>query len=155
MVARATGEERDANALEAELRGNTLRVYWYMLQQSKPVGVREVQRALGMSSPSVASHHLSKLLDLDLIAKQTDNSYELKQIVKVGTLRNFVAYRGVLLPRYAFVAFFFTAFTLAYLAIVLFTPIGPFDRYAAMALGIVGSLFGWFETYRLWRIKLV
>lgn len=154
-MASATGEERDTQDLEAELRGNTLRVYWYMLQQSKPVGVREVQRALGMSSPSVASHHLSKLLDLDLIAKQTDNSYELKQIVKVGTLRNFVAYRGVLLPRYAFVAFFFTAFTIAYLVIAFLVPVSPFDRYVATALGIVGALFGWFETYRLWRIKLV
>ena len=154
-MACVTGEERDTQNLEAELRGNTLRVYWYMLQQSKPVGVREVQRALGMSSPSVASHHLSKLLDLDLIAKQTDNSYELKQIVKVGTLRNFVAYRGVLLPRYAFVAFFFTAFTITYLIVSLFVPVGPFDRYIATALGIVGALFGWYETYRLWRIKLV
>ena len=154
-MASVTGEERDTQDLEAELRGNTLRVYWYMLQQSKPVGVREVQRALGMSSPSVASHHLSKLLDLDLIAKQTDNSYELKQIVKVGTLRNFVAYRGVLLPRYAFVAFFFTAFTITYLIVSLFVPVGPFDRYIATALGIVGALFGWYETYRLWRIKLV
>ncbi len=155
MVVCVTGEEKDAQDLEAELRGNTLRVYWYMLQQSKPVGVREVQRALGMSSPSVASHHLSKLLDLDLIAKQTDNTYELKQIVKVGTLRNFVAYRGVLLPRYAFVAFFFTAFTIAYLVIAVFAPVSTFDRYVALALGIVGALFGWFETYRLWRIKLV
>ncbi|MHA1905387.1 MAG: ArsR family transcriptional regulator, partial [Candidatus Thorarchaeota archaeon] len=107
------GESSDPTHLEAELRGNTLRVYWYMIQQSVPVGVREIQRALGMSSPSVASHHLSKLLDLELIDKRFDNSYELKRIIKVGVLRNFVGYRGVLLPRYAFVAFFFTAFTLA------------------------------------------
>jgi DNA-binding transcriptional ArsR family regulator len=155
FVARDTGEDRDTQDLEADLRGNTLRVYWYMLQQSKPVGVREVQRALGMSSPSVASHHLTKLLDLDLVTKQSDNSYELKQIVKVGTLRNFVAYRGVLLPRYAFVAFFFTAFTMAYLVLTIIVPVSPFDRYVALALGVVGALFGWFETYRLWRIKLV
>ncbi|MHA2207510.1 MAG: hypothetical protein ACXABC_16780, partial [Candidatus Thorarchaeota archaeon] len=145
------GESSDPNHLEAELRGNTLRVYWYMIQQSVPVGVREIQRALGMSSPSVASHHLSKLLDLELIDKRFDNSYELKRIIKVGVLRNFVGYRGVLLPRYAFVAFFFTAFTLAYSIIALFIPIGLFDRLIAIAVGLVGSIFAWFETYRLWR----
>ncbi|MHA2188483.1 MAG: hypothetical protein ACW99V_09630 [Candidatus Thorarchaeota archaeon] len=149
------GESSDPNHLEAELRGNTLRVYWYMIQQSVPVGVREIQRALGMSSPSVASHHLSKLLDLELIDKRFDNSYELKRIIKVGVLRNFVGYRGVLLPRYAFVAFFFTAFTLAYSIIALFIPIGLFDRLIAIAVGLVGSIFAWFETYRLWRLKLV
>ncbi|MHA2240157.1 MAG: hypothetical protein ACXACE_01000 [Candidatus Thorarchaeota archaeon] len=147
------GESSDPTHLEAELRGNTLRVYWYMIQQSVPVGVREIQRALGMSSPSVASHHLSKLLDLELIDKRFDNSYELKRIIKVGVLRNFVGYRGVLLPRYAFVAFFFTAFT--YSIIALFIPIGLFDRLIAIAVGLVGSIFAWFETYRLWRLKLV
>jgi DNA-binding transcriptional ArsR family regulator len=101
-----------------------------MLQQGQSVGVREVQRAIGMSSPSVSSHHLNKLVDMDLIKKLPDNSYELKRVVKVGILRNFVAYRGVL------------------------APIGLFDRYIAIAVGIVGALFAWFETYRLWKIKL-
>ncbi|MHA2262129.1 MAG: LexA family protein [Candidatus Thorarchaeota archaeon] len=70
------GESSDSSHLEAELRGNTLRVYWYMIQQGEPVGVREIQRALGMSSPSVANHHLSRLLDLELIDKRLDNSYD-------------------------------------------------------------------------------
>ena len=48
------GEKKSEIDLEPELRGNTLRVYWYMLQQGKSVGVREVQRAISMSSPSVA-----------------------------------------------------------------------------------------------------
>ncbi len=148
------GENSLETELEPDLRGNTLRVYWYMLQQGQSVGVREVQRAIGMSSPSVSSHHLNKLVDMDLIAKQPDNSYELKRVVKVGILRNFVAYRGVLLPRYSFVALFFTVYTVAYIALTMVTPIGLFDRYIAIAVGIVGALFAWFETYRLWKIKL-
>jgi len=147
-------EKKSDIDLEPELRGNTLRVYWYMLQQGKSVGVREVQRAIGMSSPSVASHHLTKLVDLDLVEKMPDNSYDLKKIVKVGVLRNFITYRGLLLPRYAFVAFFFTAFTLAYITLTLITPIGIFDRYIAIAVGFAGAMYAWYETHRLWKLKL-
>ncbi|MHA2056730.1 MAG: hypothetical protein ACW979_03780, partial [Candidatus Thorarchaeota archaeon] len=90
-----SSDERD---LEPELRGNTLRVYWYMLSQDSSVGVREVQRAIDMSSPSVASHHLTKLESLELVEKNPDNSYQLIKFVKVGVLQNFIAFRGVLLP---------------------------------------------------------
>jgi len=97
------GESPIEMAIEPELRGNTLRVYWYMLTSNESVGVREVQRALNMSSPSVASHHLTKLVSLDLVEQLSDNTYKVKQIVKVGVLQNFIGFRGRFLPRYAFV----------------------------------------------------
>jgi len=111
------GESPIEMAIEPELRGNTLRVYWHMLTHNKSVGVREVQRALNMSSPSVASHHLTKLVSLDLVEQLSDNTYKVKQIVKVGVLQNFIGFRGRFLPRYAFVAMFFTSYTLAYLVL--------------------------------------
>jgi hypothetical protein len=141
--------------VEPDLRGNTLRVYWYMLTKNEPVGVREVQRALGMSSPSVAVHHLRKLVSLELSTQLPDNSYELTKIVKVGVLRNFVAYRGILLPRYMFIALFFTMYTITYLILTLIAPIGIFDRLVAFGVGAIGAIFAWFESYRLWRLKLV
>ncbi|MFW9891055.1 MAG: hypothetical protein ACFFFO_02565, partial [Candidatus Thorarchaeota archaeon] len=110
-------EQSDDNTIESELRGNTLQVYWYMLSQNEPVGVREVQRAVGMSSPSVASHHLTKLVSLELVEKKPDNSYEVSRVVKVGVLRNFIEFRGRFLPRYVFVAIFFTAYTIAYVVL--------------------------------------
>ncbi|TFG14278.1 hypothetical protein EU537_03600 [Candidatus Thorarchaeota archaeon] len=145
----------DSLEMESELRGNTLRVYWYMIQQNEPVGVREVQKALNMSSPSVASHHLNKLINLDLAQKMRDNSYGLIEIVKVGVLRNFVGYRGRLLPRYSFIAVFFTVFTVVYGALTFVMPIGFFDRMIALVLGFIGAVFSWVETYRLWNLKIV
>ena len=143
-------EERD---LEPELRGNTLRVYWYMLSKNSSVGVREVQRAIGMSSPSVASHHLGKLESLELIQKNPDNTYELRKLVKVGILQNFIAFRGVMLPRYSFVAIFFSVYTLGYFLMTLGIPLGQFDRYIGLGVGVAGAIFAWFETYRLWKLK--
>lgn len=146
--------QSDENEIESVLRGNTLRVYWYMLSQNESVGVREVQRAIGMSSPSVASHHLSKLVSLELVEKRPDNSYEVSRVVKVGVLRNFINFRGRFLPRYVFVAIFFSAYTIAYLALTLIAQSGPYDRLIAIAIGVIGALFAWVESIRLWKLKL-
>jgi predicted DNA-binding transcriptional regulator len=54
-----TPREFDLAFLESALKGKTLIVYWYLLQQpTHTVGIREVQRALGFSSPSIAVHPL-------------------------------------------------------------------------------------------------
>jgi predicted DNA-binding transcriptional regulator len=48
----------DLAFLESELKGKTLLVYWHLLKSpGLKVGVREVQRKLGFSSPSVAVYH--------------------------------------------------------------------------------------------------
>lgn len=148
------GEKPEETSMDPDLRGNTLRVYWYMLNQNESVGVREVQRAIGMSSPSVASHHLSKLVSLDLVEQLPDNTYRVKQVVKVGVLRNFIEFRGRFLPRYTFVAIFFTMYTLAYLVLCSIAPLNLFDRYVALAIGIIGAIFAWWESIRLWKLKL-
>lgn len=147
-------EQSDENAIESELRGNTLRVYWYMLSQNESAGVREIQRAMGMSSPSVASHHLSKLVSMEIVEKLPDNSYKVSQVVKVGVLKNFINFRGRFLPRYVFVAIFFSAYTLAYLALTLIAQPGVYDRFIAIAIGVIGALFAWVESVRLWKLKL-
>jgi DNA-binding transcriptional ArsR family regulator len=147
-------ELSDEKSIESELRGNTLRVYWYMLSQNEAVGVREVQRAIGMSSPSVASYHLTKLVSLELVEKRFDNSYEVSRVVKVGVLRNFIDFRGRFLPRYVFVAIFFSAYTLAYIALSYIAYPSLFDRYIAVGIGVIGALFAWIESIRLWKLKL-
>ncbi len=63
-------EVEDEEKLAAELKGNTLRVYLYVLKSAGNVGVREVQRALGFSSPTLAVYHLDKLAELGLMEKR-------------------------------------------------------------------------------------
>ena len=82
--------ELDPVLLESLLKGKTLIVYWYLLQQpSHTVGIREVQRSLGFSSPSIAVHHLEKRQDLGLVQKKVTGEYVLEEEVKVGILRFF------------------------------------------------------------------
>ena len=49
------------NADDEELEGITLDVYLHVVKKGKPVGPRDVMKAVNLSSPSVAYRHLQKL----------------------------------------------------------------------------------------------
>ena len=139
----------DINAkIEYELRGKTLKVYLYVLKQGKPVGVREVQRELGFSSPSVAFHHIEKLTRLGIIEQDSTGDYVLSKKVDPGILQAFVNVGRFSLPRLGFYAVFFTTVAVAYLVI----DRNLLDLYAVV--GTVGAAAAfWFETVRTWRRK--
>jgi predicted DNA-binding transcriptional regulator len=145
--------EPDQKEIEAQLKGNTLRIYWYLLKagHGKPIGIRQVQRDIGLSSPSVATHHLEKLRGLKLLEKIPSGEYVLVNEVKVGVLGNFVNLVGLMLPRYLFYSTLFTTMLLAY---VLVYPIdlSP-HNLMALIFGSIASLTSWAETIRVWRNK--
>jgi predicted DNA-binding transcriptional regulator len=146
--------EFDSAFLESELKGKTLLVYWYLLQQSThTVGVREVQRALGFSSPSIAVHHLQKLQDLGLVEKKGTGEYVLEGEVKVGILRFFTRLGRFLVPRYLFYSVLFTTMLTVYLVLCLIGQIAP--SFYAVSFGGLGLLIFWVETFRLWRARPV
>jgi nitrate reductase gamma subunit len=97
------------------LTGNTAQIYRYAIKQRKPIGVREVQRALKLSSPTLAAYHLDKLEEAGLL-KQTPDGYVVEKLV----LENFVRLRQLLLPKYLF---YFAIFATAVLfQMTLFRP---------------------------------
>lgn len=142
----------DLSILESALKGKTLLVYWYLLQDpTSTVGVRQVQRALGFSSPSIAVHHLGKLEDLGLVRKKMTGEYVLQEEVKVGILRFFTRLGRFLVPRYLFYSVLFSTTLTIYLASCHLGQIAP--SFYAVMFGLIASLIFWFETIRLWRTK--
>jgi hypothetical protein len=140
----------DKKKIDAELRGNTLRVYLYVLKlRGNTVGVRQVQRALGFSSPTLAVHHLEKLRDLGLLAKESAE-YRLIQEVDVGIFRHFVRMGDVFVPRQMIYAVAFTILLTYYLfqLVVL-----NFYSIYALILAVTATVTMWFETIRAWREK--
>lgn len=140
--------EIDSEKVASELKGNTLRVYWYVLNASgHVVGVREVQRALDFSSPTLALYHLDKLKDLGLVAKES-GEYRLVKEVKVDILKQFMRVGRVFVPRFALYAALFTAL-LAYYIIRI--TILDFYTVFGLIFGGGGSAIFWFETVKTWR----
>jgi len=116
------------------------------------MGVREVQRALHFSSPSVAHHHLEQLLELGLVQKQDiGGHYSLVSEVKIGVLRHFVKLGKLLFPRYFFYAVFSTTFYIIYLA-VLMENLSRENLFIAFFGAIVSAIF-WYEAARIWLSK--
>ena len=142
----------DLAVIESQLKGKTLLVYWYMLRSSRSsVGVREVQRALGFSSPSVAAHHLNKLLSLEVIDQKGTGEYFITQEVKVGLLRFFTRLGRFLVPRYLFYSVWLSTMLIVYL--VFYGLNGSIHNIAAIIFGVIACLILWFETVRLWKEK--
>jgi hypothetical protein len=83
------------------LRGTTLEVYRYLLKKSRPMGTREVQRALKLSSPSLSVYHLSKLEEVGLL-KRVNGNYVVDRVI----LEDTVKISRFLVPRYLFYAIF-------------------------------------------------
>jgi len=142
----------DETRLEYELRGKAWRVYWFLLKNGRPVSVREVQRALHYSSPSVAQHHLEQLRNLGLVEKQNvGGDYALVGEVKIGVLRHFVKLGRLLFPRYFFYAIFSTTFYLAYLIMLVQT--WTRENIFIAVFGAVVSIIFWYEAVRIWRLR--
>ncbi len=140
--------EAERARVDYELRGKTLQVYLYLLKYGRAVGVREIQKELGFSSPSVAFHHLDKLVDLGVVEKDQYARYVLARKVDSGILHSFVSIGGLTLPRLGFYAAFFSTIAFAYL---LFNR-NSLDLYAL--LGTVGGVaVFWYEAWRVWRRK--
>lgn len=140
---------RTQGMVDAELKGNTLRVYVYALKKRK-VGVREVQRALLMSNPSLAQYHLNKLRELGLVS-ENNGEYEVAGEVKVDVMRDFLRLGTLIVPRFVFYAAIFTVFAV-YLSFVGYAYFGlvPVLPWFSFALTAAAVMF-WYEAIRAWR----
>ena len=142
----------DETKFEYALRGKAWKVYWLLLKSGRPISVREVQRALHFSSPSVANHHLEQLRELGLVQKQdVGGHYFLVNEVKIGVLRHFVKLGKLLFPRYFFYAVFSTSFYIAYLLVLMqgFTR----ENLFILSFGAIVSAIFWYEAFRIWSMR--
>ena len=119
-------------------------IYRLMLKANRPLGIREVQRTLNLSSPSVAQYHLSKLEHAGLLRREKGN-----YVVNKVMLENCVMVSRFLVPRYLF----YSAFSVAVLLIevTLFRPevLNREFFFATAAITIFIVIFC-FETVKVW-----
>jgi hypothetical protein len=134
--------------LASELRGNTLRVYWYLINSANSsIGPRDVQRKLDFSSPNLAVYHLDKLVDLGIVEKIA-GEYHVTRIVDVGVLKQFTKIRGFFFPRQIIYASMWT--TLLVFFIYEFRAVNFYSVFALL-FGLLGAGILWFEALSNWR----
>ena len=130
-----------------EIKGNTLKVYLYLLKHG-PSELRDIQRGVGLSSPSLASYHLGKLSESGFV---TQNEYGIYSAVKESSdkvLEGYARIGSAVVPQFFFFAVLFTIllafFSFATLYLSGFTPF-------LVAVSIAMVIVFWYETLRLWR----
>jgi len=109
---------RDLNRDEIvkNLNGRTLMVYFILLNK-KFIGVRDLQRQLNLSSPSVAKYHLDKLVNLSLVENR-NGIYHLERKADLPLLTSWVLIGKRLIPRAIFAAIFFTFLFISYIIFI-------------------------------------
>jgi DNA-binding transcriptional ArsR family regulator len=126
--------------VEDVLKGTTFKVYKFVLKSKRPVGIRETQRGLKLSSPTLASYHLEKLREAGLL-KQCMQGYEPNRIF----LKTMIRLRSTLIPRYFFYSIFFILSLIVEL--VIFKPsISTREYFFAVGVIFVASVAFIYET---------
>lgn len=115
-----------------------------MLKSSKPLGIREVQRALNLSSPSVAQYHLSKLEQAGLVKREVGN-----YVVNRVLLDSCVKINRFIIPRYLFYSVF--SAVILFLELTILKPAVFSSNYFFFAVATaVFFLIFCYETVRVW-----
>ena len=87
-------------------------------------------------------------MDLGLV-ENIYGDYKLVKEVKVGVLRQFVTFGGVMLPRYLFYAVLMTTMLVTYL---IQSPLYPTrETFTTIIMGLVPNVILWYETIKIWR----
>lgn len=130
-----------------EIKGNTLRTYLYLLR-SGTSELREVQRALELSTPSLAAYHLGKLVEAGYVSQDERGRYMITWDATKDLLEGYVRIGTVVFPQLFFFSILFTAVVGFFAAMSLFNAayVSPL-----VAGSVVMIATFWYETSRVWR----
>ena len=127
------------------LKGTALEIYRFMLKARRPLGIRELQRALNLSSPSIVQYHLSKLEHAGLVKKKIGN-YEITKVY----LEHFIVIHSFLVPRCLFYTIFGAFILSIELTVLMPTTLALEYFFSTIAIAFFVLIFG-YETIKVWR----
>ncbi|ACR40714.1 winged helix-turn-helix domain-containing protein [Saccharolobus islandicus] len=133
--------------MEEELTGTARKIYLYLLRQKRPVGIRKIQKDLNLSSPSVVSYHIKKLIE-DGLVKEVDEGYIVTKVI----LEDYIRFRSALVPR----SIFLTSFLVSSLVILIYLIIShPFsaDIFSLVIVFIITIISVYDVTRKYKKLK--
>ena len=131
------------------LNGRTLMVYFVLLNK-KSIGVRDLQRHLELSSPSVAKYHLEKLVNLKLVENR-NGIYHLERKADLPLLTSWVLIGKRLIPRVIFAAIFFTSLFIGYIFYVY--SYWNKDSLFVILFGTAIMIYSWLDVILQFKNK--
>jgi hypothetical protein len=133
-----------------EIKGNTLRTYLFLLKEGASE-LRDVQKSLGFSTPSLASYHLGKLVDAGYACQDEHGRYIIVWDATKELLEGYIRIGTMVIPQLFFFSILFTI-VISFFATMSFFASGYVPFLAAASLALVVAF--WYETGIVWR-KLI
>ena len=130
-----------------EIRGNTLKVYLFLLKHG-PSELREIQRGLDLSSASLASYHLGKLADANYVKQDEQGKYFAVKDASVKVLEGYSKVGSAVVPQLFFFSLLFTILAAFFSFESLYGS--GFTLYLVIVSSAMVVIF-WYETLILWR----
>jgi DNA-binding transcriptional ArsR family regulator len=130
-----------------EIRGNTLKVYLYLLKHNASE-LREIQRGLDLSSASLASYHLGKLIEAGYASQDEQGRYFAIKDASAKVLEGFSKVGSAIVPRLFFFSLLFTITAGFFSFEALYNQ--SFTLYLILIVVAMVIVF-WYETIVLWR----
>lgn len=130
-----------------EIKGNTLRVYLYILQHG-PCELKDVQGALQFSTASLASYHLKRLIDSGYASQDGYGRYVAAKDATKELLEGYVKVGAVVVPQLLFLSVLFTA-VIGYFAFMTVSSSAYLPFLVGSSVALVAVM--WYETARVWR----
>lgn len=134
-------------SVSQEVKGNTLKVYLYLLRHG-PSELRDIQHGVGLSSASLASYHLGKLSDAGFVTQNEHGRYVAVKEASDSVLEGYSKIGPAIVPQLFFFTLLFTILA-AFFSIEALYGSG-FTLYLVAVCAAMVLVF-WYETVRLWR----
>ncbi len=141
------GSETKLKASSPEIKGNALRTYLYIVKKA-PCEFRDIQHALGFSTASLASYHLSKLVEEGYIKQDDHGKYSTSKDLSLDLLEGYTKIGRSLIPQLVFLAILFSILV-GYFSFQVLSD--PEDISYLIASSVSAVLVLWVEAFRIWR----
>jgi hypothetical protein len=129
------------------VKGNTLRAYLYIVKKG-PCEFKDVQHELGLSTSSLASYHLNKLMENGYVAQDEYGRYFSTKDRSTELLEGYLRINKSLVPQLFLLAIIFSVLV-AYFSISITTE--PGDQYYLIATAVSAVIVLWFEALKFWK----
>jgi hypothetical protein len=130
-----------------EIRGNALKIYLYLLKHGASE-LRDIQRGIGLSTASLASYHLGKLVEGGFVKQDDYGRYLIAKDSPEKILDGYSRIGPAVVPQLFFFSLFFTILIALFSLAIFYNQ--SFTNYLIVVCVGMALVF-WYETFRLWR----
>jgi hypothetical protein len=157
-VRKAMQKDPQTEKLNKLLQGTTLNIYWYLLTHSEGLaGIREIQKALNLSSPGLVSYHINNLISVGIVAKNDENDkYYVKEEIKSGILGFYFRLGHRVVPRFSIYIIVYVACLIIFMGF-LFTRGDTYildpSNWVFLFVLVFGTIVFMYESLKIWKTK--